>query len=128
MAATTTTCSTSAAMSGVVTMKEEDMDLIDIHNLIGSGSSAQVYLGKHTKLNLEMAVKLMKKDPTTERGLKRIQRARNEGLTMMHLQRKNICKVYGILETKKYVVLLLEFCKGGAATSSTPSRGRHAWY
>lgn len=115
---TTTTSSASASHQKMVVMREEDMDLIDIHNLIGSGSSAQVYLGKHTKLNLDMAVKLMKKDATTERGRKRIARARNEGLTMAALQHPNICKVYGTLETKKYVVLLLDFCKGG--TSSSP--------
>jgi serine/threonine protein kinase len=114
MALATTTTTTSALRNDMVVMEEDDMDLIDIHNLIGSGSSAQVYLGKHTKLNLSMAVKLMKKDTTTERGRKRINRARNEGLTMAALQHKNICKVFGTLETKKYVVLLLEYCKGGA--------------
>jgi serine/threonine protein kinase len=114
MACATTTTATSALHNDMIVMEEDDMDLIDIHNLIGSGSSAQVYLGKHTKLNLSMAVKLMKKDSTTERGRKRINRARNEGLTMAALQHKNICKVFGTLETKKYVVLLLEFCKGGA--------------
>lgn len=113
MACATTTTATSALHNDMIVMEEDDMDLIDIHNLIGSGSSAQVYLGKHTKLNLSMAVKLMKKDSTTERGRKRINRARNEGLTMAALQHKNICKVFGTLETKKYVVLLLEFCKGG---------------
>lgn len=112
---TTTSSSNKPARSndGMLVMDEDDMDLIDIHNLIGSGSSAQVYLGKHTKLDLNMAVKLMKKDATSERGRKRIARARNEGLTMAALQHKNVCKVYGTLETKKYVVLLLEYCKGG---------------
>jgi serine/threonine protein kinase len=87
------TCPEKAQKKQVLCLEEEDMDLINILYLIGSGSTAQ--------------------DTTTERNRKRLLRARNEGLTMMKLQHKNICHVFGSLETKKYVVLLLEYCRGG---------------
>jgi len=91
-------------------MQEET---VVIREQVGTGGSSTVYRGSLSPDQTDVAVKIVKKDTSTERGRKVITRTLNEAQLMRQLRHKNICGVIGQLETDTNIFLVMEYASNG---------------
>lgn len=98
-------------------------ETVTICESIGSGGSAQVYRGTLAKSQTSVAVKIVKREPSTERGRKIISRTKNESLIMSELSHKHICKLLGEMENELNIFLVLQYASGGDLLDRLNSQG-----
>lgn len=89
-------------------------DHVQLIRKIGEGSTGAVYYGSCVKAKRKVAVKVVRKDESTSKGRRTVERARAEAHIMSReLSHRHVCKCYGIVENPDHVFLLLQYAKGG---------------
>jgi serine/threonine protein kinase len=81
-----------------------------ILSLIGAGGMAEVYRAHDTKLNRDVAMKLLPHDPSQQRVSG--SRLLHEAQLLASLNHPHIASIYGIEEDEQFSALVLEFVDG----------------
>src|SRR3984893_4556651 len=76
---------------------------------IGKGGMGEVYKARDTRLNREVAIKVLPQGFATDAARERFQR---EGLAASSLNHPNICAVYDVGETAGHPFLVMELLEG----------------
>ena len=77
---------------------------------LGTGGMGRVYRAHDTKLNEEVALKLIKPEIAAERRV--VERFRNELKTARRITHKNVCRMYDFHEEGKTLYLTMEYVRG----------------
>ena len=77
---------------------------------LGTGGMGRVYRAHDTKLNEEVALKLIKPEIAAEKRV--IERFRNELKTARKITHKNVCRMYDFHEEGKTLYLTMEYVRG----------------
>jgi serine/threonine protein kinase/tetratricopeptide (TPR) repeat protein len=77
---------------------------------LGTGGMGRVYRAHDTKLNEEVALKLIKPEIAAERRV--VERFRNEIKTARKIRHKNVCGMYDFHEEGKTLYLTMEYVRG----------------
>jgi len=77
---------------------------------LGVGGMGRVYRAQDTKLNEEVALKLIKPEIAAER--RAVERFRNELKTARKIVHKNVCRMYDFHEEGKILYLTMEYVRG----------------
>jgi serine/threonine protein kinase len=82
----------------------------EVHSLLGSGGMVEVYRAKDTKLNREVALKVLPEAFTLDPD--RVARFRREAQVLASLNHPNIGAIYGLEESDGAQALVLELVEG----------------
>ncbi|GAQ79569.1 hypothetical protein KFL_000330150 [Klebsormidium nitens] len=82
-------------------------------NPIGHGTFGKVYLMEHRVSGVRTAVKALKKDKIREEGLSSIQKVRREIDLMRQINHPNVIRLYEVVETADFILLVTEYAQGG---------------
>ncbi|OZJ02239.1 hypothetical protein BZG36_04544 [Bifiguratus adelaidae] len=78
---------------------------------VGEGEFGKVKLGIHVETGAETAVKLIKKEHVgTSSRLSKVER---EILALRRVRHPNIVRLYDVIETERYIGIVLEYASGG---------------
>ncbi len=80
---------------------------------IGSGSFSKVYYGKHTKLDMDVAIKRI---PTNHLSQKLISKIKLEIDILNYIEHPNILRVFEIIHENDVIFIITEYCNGGTLT------------
>ncbi|KAF9644628.1 Pkinase-domain-containing protein [Thelephora ganbajun] len=78
---------------------------------LGEGESGKVKLGLHMKLGEEVAMKLIRKGNVDTPA--RISKVKREIEILKILKHPNVVRIYDVLETDKYIAIILEYASSG---------------
>ncbi len=81
-----------------------------IENPVGVGGFSIVYKGKHSQLNLPVAIKMIKHQITMDPEV--MEQLRNEAVTVALLNHENVLKVYDVEELYKTFFFIMEYVEG----------------
>jgi serine/threonine-protein kinase len=81
-----------------------------VEGLVGSGSMGEVYRARDTRLNRDVALKILPADLATD--LNRLARFSREAQVLATLNHRNIAGIYGLEEIERVTALVLEFIDG----------------
>jgi eukaryotic-like serine/threonine-protein kinase len=93
-----------------------------IHHTIGQGGWSIVYEGKHTTLNMPVAIKMLKHNMAMDEGF--IEEFQNEARTIASLNHENIVKVYDIEQLYRTVFIIMELLDGASLEKIVRETGR----
>ena len=82
----------------------------DVIGLLGAGGMGQVYRARDTKLNRDVAIKVLPDD--LARDPDRLARFTREAQTLAALNHPNIAHIHGLEETNGVVALVMELVEG----------------
>ncbi len=82
----------------------------EITELLGKGGMGEVYRARDTKLDREVALKLLPQDLTHD--VERVARFEREARTLATLQHPNVASVYGFEDTPEARFLVMELVEG----------------
>lgn len=104
---------TAAAVNDTMIFSDKtSLDEYIIGKQIGQGAYAVVRIGLHKTLNKRVALKIYKKykleDPNRRKSVKR------EIKLMEKMKNLNIVQLYEIIDTHKYVIIVMEYIGGGS--------------
>lgn len=91
-------------------MLHQQIQNYKIVSLLGEGGMANVYLGKHIKLNKKVAIKVLKDSFGTNKNLRN--RFISEAKSLACLNHPNIIKVYDFIEQDGIVAFIMEYIEG----------------
>jgi hypothetical protein len=84
----------------------------EIHDSIGAGGMGEVYRGRDTKLNRDVALKVLPQAFVLD--IERLARFKREAQVLALLNHANIAAIYGVEEASGIQALVLEFVDGPA--------------
>jgi len=102
---------------------ESESVSVSIQRQIGTGGSAIVYRGVLSSSGEPVAVKVIKKDFSTEKSHRTYTRAKHESAVMAKLHHKNICPFMGEVETNDHLCLVLQYAPNGDLLDRLNSQG-----
>ncbi|ORY97418.1 kinase-like domain-containing protein, partial [Syncephalastrum racemosum] len=79
---------------------------------LGEGEFGKVKLGIHTETGQEFAIKLIRKE-TIGFSASRLSKVEREIHALKTLKHPNIVKLFNVVETEKYIGIILEYASGG---------------
>ncbi len=82
----------------------------EIHSPLGAGGMGEVYQARDTKLNREVALKVLPENLATDP--ERMARFRREAQVLASLNHSNIAAIYGIEDTSNAPALIMELVEG----------------
>ncbi len=85
------------------------LDHFLIESLVGTGGMGAVFRGRDTKLDREVAIKVV---PIADRGAEAMRRFRVEAQSAAKLDHPNIARVYYVGETESWSYIVFEFVEG----------------
>jgi serine/threonine protein kinase/Tfp pilus assembly protein PilF len=89
---------------------------------LGKGGMGEVYKVKDTKLNEEMALKVLKPEIAADKGT--IERFKNELKLARKIAHRNVCKMYDLNEEKEIPYITMEYVKGEDLKSLIKTKGK----
>ncbi|EDQ84930.1 uncharacterized protein MONBRDRAFT_34468 [Monosiga brevicollis MX1] len=92
-----------------------------MYKTIGKGNFARVKLAKHKLTNVEVAIKVIDKTRLKESHMLKVMR---EVRILKMLNHPNIVKLYEVIDTPKYLYLVMEYASGGEVFDYLVSHGR----
>ena len=92
-----------------------------ITEIIGKGGSSIVYKGVHTKLNMPVAIKMLKHNMAMDKTFS--DEFQNEARIIAGLNHENIVKVYDIEHLYRTVFIIMEYLEGASLESILRSQG-----
>ena len=87
----------------------QQLDHFLIESLVGTGGMGAVFRGRDTKLDREVAIKVV---PIADRGAEAMRRFRVEAQSAAKLDHPNIARVYYVGETEYWSYIVFEFVEG----------------
>ena len=110
---------------------ENDIEISDIRQIgnyqlgkeIGSGAFGKVLLGKHIPTGEKVAIKILNKI-ILSRTPDDYQLVKQELSILKIVKHKYIVRLFEILETSRYIFIVMEYCEGGDIMNYIISRGR----
>lgn len=87
----------------------QQLDHFQIESLVGTGGMGAVFRGRDTKLDREVAIKVV---PIADRGAEAMRRFRVEAQSAAKLDHPNIARVYYVGETEHWSYIVFEFVEG----------------
>src|SRR5499425_2835015 len=90
----------------------------DVVALIGAGGMGEVYRARDTKLNRDVALKLLPE--AFARDLERVARFRREAQTLAALNHPNIAAIYGLEDDGTIRAIVMELVDGQTLTGPIP--------
>ena len=110
---------------------ENDIEISDIKQIgnyqlgkeIGSGAFGKVLLGKHIPTGEKVAIKILNKI-ILSRTPDDYQLVKQELSILKIVKHKYIVRLFEILETSRYIFIVMEYCEGGDIMNYIISRGR----
>ena len=88
---------------------------------IGEGGMGEVYLAEDTKLQREVALKILPRDMASDP--ERLQRFQREARAVAALNHPNVVTIYAVEEAERLHFLTMEFVEGKTLTHLIPERG-----
>ncbi|XP_054033775.1 maternal embryonic leucine zipper kinase [Dryobates pubescens] len=88
---------------------EEILKYYELHETIGTGGFAKVKLARHHLTGEKVAIKIMDKIALGDD----LPRVKVEIDAMKNLSHQHICQLYHVVETRKKIFMVLEYCPGG---------------
>jgi serine/threonine-protein kinase ULK/ATG1 len=108
-------------MHKIAQIKLSDEFVVDMHSVLGKGSTGCVYAGLDVRTREKVAVKLIElsaiSNPVTEYLL------RMEKAALTTLESEYVVKGLRVLQDEKYCFLVTEYCNGGTLRQMIKSRG-----
>lgn len=116
-------------LTELLTNRLEDSTVTGIRNVgrytmthrIGHGGWSFVYKGKHTTLNMPVAIKMMKHNQAMDEDF--LENFRNEGKVIAQLKHPNIVQVYDIEELYRTVFIIMEHLEGESLEALLERKG-----
>ena len=93
----------------VVVQKGKKKGNYILEETIGEGAFAKVKLGKHIQTGEKVAIKILNKEMIYNFDIKKVKKEIN---ILQRLKHKNIIQLYEIMETKKNLYIVMEYCEG----------------
>ena len=93
----------------MVVQKEKKKGNYILEETIGEGAFAKVKLGKHIQTGEKVAIKILNKKTIYNFDIKKVKKEIN---ILQRLKHKNIIQLYEIIETKKNLYIVMEYCEG----------------
>ena len=87
----------------------QQLDHFLIESLVGTGGMGAVFRGRDTKLDREVAIKVV---PIADRGAEAMRRFRIEAQSAAKLDHPNIARVYYVGETEYWSYIVFEYVEG----------------
>jgi 5'-AMP-activated protein kinase catalytic alpha subunit len=81
--------------------------------------SAQVYFMEHRTTGNRAAVKALKKDKIREEGQSSIEKVRREIDLMRQIKHPNVIRLYEVVETSDFILLVTEYAQVRCAVSQS---------
>jgi eukaryotic-like serine/threonine-protein kinase len=100
----------SAARNNVRLFEGQQIGSYRILSLIGSGGMGEVYLARHSKLERDVALKVLPAE--LSRDPERVHRSEREAKTLASLNHANIAAIYDLVESDGIQCLVLEYVEG----------------
>jgi len=97
-------------------------DRYEIIGELGAGGMGRVYRAHDTKLNEEVALKLLKPEVTADKGT--IERFKNELKLARRITHKNVCRMHDIHEAAGTIFITMEYVLGEDLKSLIKRAGR----
>lgn len=94
-----------------------------IGRTLGAGSTGKVKLGTHNETGQQVAIKILRKDLLTSNPSLR-RKVEREVAAMKLLDHPNVVALYDVLQSSKYLYLILEYCPNGELFHYLRSEGR----
>ncbi|KAI8877368.1 Pkinase-domain-containing protein [Backusella circina FSU 941] len=94
-----------------VNKKQSRLGSYNLLHTLGEGEFGKVKLGIHKETGQEVAIKLIRKDGEGAEG--RIHKVEREISVLKTLRHPYIVKLISVIETEKYVGIILEYASGG---------------
>jgi CRP-like cAMP-binding protein len=93
-----------------------------IDKVIGEGGSSMVYHGIHSRLNMPVAIKMLKHEMAMEPEF--FEQFRNEARVIAQLDHENILKVYDVEELYRTFFIIMEYVEGDSLKSVLRKEGK----
>lgn len=93
--------------------------------LLGEGAMGQVFLGKDTNLNRDVALKILRPEISQRSDL--LERFRNEAAILAKLHHGNICSVYAFIEHQGHSAIVLQYLEGSLLQNALREHGSFSW-
>jgi serine/threonine protein kinase len=93
----------------------------DVGKTIGQGQFGKVKLGRHVLTRELVAIKIIQKSKLDQKTLRMVYR---EIHIMKLLRHPHVIQLYQILETEKYLFLIMEYASGGEVLDYIVAHGR----
>ena len=92
---------------------------------IGEGGMGEVFRGEDTMLERQVAIKMLRPELAKQKTL--VDRFRTEAVALARLNHPNIAAVYGLLQERGQLFMVLEFVDGETLESIVARRGPLPW-
>ncbi|NXS53457.1 MELK kinase, partial [Brachypteracias leptosomus] len=99
---------------------EQILKYYKLYETIGKGGFAKVKLGQHLLTGEKVAIKIIDKHDLGDD----LPRVKTEIDALKNLHHQHICKLYHVMETKRKIFMVLEYCPGGELFDYVISRNR----
>jgi len=93
------------------TRRRINLDDFDIHHLLGKGAFGEVYLVRHKRRNIWMALKQMSKKLIENQG--KIEHVKNEKRVLIKGKSQFLVRIFYSFQTPDSLFLAMEYCQGG---------------
>ena len=98
-----------------------------IHERIGKGAQGEVFLGSHKKTGASVAVKVCRKKRNEENGKDDAAELLKEAAVLSSLEHSHIIRMLDVFETKKRVIVVMEYAAKGDLGNYIKQKGRLTW-
>lgn len=92
---------------------------------LGEGAMGQVFRGRDTQLNRDVAIKVLRPEISSRPDL--VDRFRNEAMTLASLHHGNICSVYAFVEHEGRHAMVLQHLEGESLEDVLKSTSKFDW-
>eukprot|EP00850_Spirogloea_muscicola_P012996 SM000086S23048 [mRNA] locus=s86:249139:251696:- [translate_table: standard] len=90
---------------------EEALPDYFVRQRLGCGSFGRVFLMEHRLTNAKLAIKTLNKERISQQNMNG--RVRREISILLQIRHPNVIRLYNVLETSRYILLVMEYARNG---------------